>query len=68
MSVTLSAETATYLESPQILDLEDTLKPFRKRFHHPQDKSGNPFVYLCGNSLGLQPDTAEQYVLDELEA
>ena len=68
MSVTLSAEIATYLESPQILDLEDTLKPFRKRFHHPQDKSGNPFVYLCGNSLGLQPDTAEQYVLDELEA
>jgi len=66
--VTLSAEIATYLESPQILDLEDTLKPFRKRFHHPQDKSGNPFVYLCGNSLGLQPDTAEQYVLDELEA
>ena len=66
--MTLSAETATYLESPQILDLEDTLKPFRKRFHHPQDKSGNPFVYLCGNSLGLQPDTAEQYVLDELEA
>ena len=66
--MTLSAEIATYLESPQILDLEDTLKPFRKRFHHPQDKSGNPFVYLCGNSLGLQPDTAEQYVLDELEA
>ena len=68
MSVTLSTETATYLESPQTLDLEDALKPFRKRFHHPQDKSGNPFVYLCGNSLGLQPDTAEQYVLDELEA
>ncbi len=66
--MTLSAETTTYLESPQILDHEDALRPFRKRFHHPQDKSGNPFVYLCGNSLGLQPDTAEQYVLDELEA
>jgi len=68
MSVTFSAETATHLESPQALDIEDALKSFRKRFHHPKDKSENSFVYLCGNSLGLQPVTAEQYVLDELEA
>ena len=66
--MTFSAETATHLESPQALDIEDALKSFRKRFHHPKDKSENSFVYLCGNSLGLQPVTAEQYVLDELEA
>ena len=66
--MTISAETATYLESFKYLDSKDPLKKFRKRFYIPKDESGNPFVYLCGNSLGLQPDTAEQYVQDELNA
>ena len=66
--MTISAETATYLESFKYLDSKDPLKKFRKRFYIPKDESGNPFVYLCGNSLGLQPDTAEQYVQDEMNA
>ena len=66
--MTISAETATHLESFEYLDSKDPLKKFRKRFYLPKDESGNPFVYLCGNSLGLQPDTAEQYVQDELNA
>ena len=66
--MTISAETATHLESFEYLDSKDPLKKFRKRFYIPKDESGNPFVYLCGNSLGLQPDTAEQYVQDEMNA
>ena len=52
---------------PQSLDAEDSLKKYKKRFYHPQDDSGNPFIYLCGNSLGLQSVTAEKYVQEELQ-
>ena len=68
MNVTISAETVTHLEPFEYLDSKDPLRKFRKRFYLPKDESGNPFVYLCGNSLGLQPDTAEQYVQDEMNA
>lgn len=40
------------------LDAADPLAPFRARFHHPTRPisiDGGPPVYLCGNSLGLQP-------------
>lgn len=47
-------------------DQYDTLSGFRKRFHFPQ-MNGKPVVYFTGNSLGLQPDKAEQYVLQEIE-
>ena len=66
--MTISADTTTPVESPKNLDEKDPLKKFRKQFYLPQDKNGNPFVYLCGNSLGLQPITAEKYVQEELEA
>lgn len=66
MNVTISTETATHMELSQSLDAEDPLKKFRKRFYIPKNEDGIPFVYLCGNSLGLQPDTAEKYVQDEL--
>ncbi|MBI1193303.1 MAG: kynureninase [Bacteroidetes bacterium] len=48
------------------LDEKDPLKHFRDRFHHPEWK-GKPAVYLCGNSLGLQPKSAADYVRTELE-
>ena len=62
-----STESAIHLMLPQSLDAEDSLKKYKKRFYHPQDDSGNPFIYLCGNSLGLQSVTAEKYVQEELQ-
>lgn len=44
----------------------DPLKNFRSRFLIPQH-NGEDAVYLCGNSLGLQPVSAQQYLSDQLD-
>src|SRR5919202_663916 len=49
----------------QQLDQEDLLAPFRDRFHIPQ-RDNRPLIYLCGNSLGLQPRTARTAINQEL--
>ncbi len=48
-------------------DRRDPLAGFRARFNFPADKNGLAPVYLCGNSLGLQPERAARYVRDELD-
>lgn len=48
------------------LDALDTLSAFRSRFYLPADSVGNPLIYLCGHSLGLQPKTVELYVKEVL--
>ncbi|HSN17521.1 MAG TPA: kynureninase [Gammaproteobacteria bacterium] len=48
------------------LDRTDPLAPYRGRFHIPQHE-GQDEIYLCGNSLGLQPRNTEQRVREELE-
>ena len=48
------------------LDHADQLASYRQRFHIPQHE-GKDEVYLCGNSLGLQPRLTERYVNEELE-
>ena len=55
-------------ESAKKLDQVDPLSPFRKRFHLPKTELGEPFIYFCGNSLGLQPNTATQFINEELDA
>ncbi len=50
-----------------LLDQEDSLCSTRERFHIPTQKNGNPYVYLCGNSLGLQPKQTETYIQQELK-
>ncbi len=40
---------------PSVLDAQDTLAPFRSRFHIPPGRAGGDAAYFCGNSLGLQP-------------
>ena len=50
----------------QQLDKEDTLAPFRNEFHLIQ-KDGKPAVYLCGNSLGLQPKKVKAAIDQELK-
>lgn len=47
-------------------DLKDPLGKFRQQFHIPQHQ-GKPVLYLCGNSLGLQPVKTRDYVNTELK-
>ncbi|HMC02128.1 MAG TPA: hypothetical protein VKN14_13910, partial [Flavobacteriaceae bacterium] len=49
------------------LDQNDELSHYRNQFHIPKDNNGNEIIYLCGNSLGLQPKTAKSYINQELE-
>lgn len=48
------------------LDRDDPLATFRARFHLPQH-TGRDEIYLCGNSLGLQPRSTERHMREELE-
>ncbi len=47
------------------MDLTDPLSSFRDQFHLPQ-KEGKTLVYLCGNSLGLQPKSVQAAIDQEL--
>ena len=48
------------------LDEKDPLKHFRDKFYIPVI-NGAESIYFTGNSLGLQPKTTQDYVLNELE-
>lgn len=49
-------------------DNQDSLSHFRRKFHIPKDKNGEDIIYLCGNSLGLQPKLTSEYLRKELDA
>ncbi len=49
------------------LDARDPLGHFRESFHVPPHGDGDS-IYLCGNSLGLQPKGAARVLEEELEA
>ncbi len=51
----------------QARDAADALGHFRQQFAHPVGERGEPLVYLCGHSLGLQPLGARQRVNEELD-
>lgn len=55
------------LEYARKCDREDKLSIFRDQFYIPKDKEGKPLIYLCGNSLGLQPKITSEYINMELE-
>jgi len=65
-SITLS-NYKTGIEFAKELDQNDPLASYREQFHIPKDKHGNVLIYLCGNSLGLQPKTTKNYINQELE-
>jgi len=48
-------------------DQQDPLKQYRNKFLIPKNKVGESLVYLCGNSLGLQPKNTKDYLQEELE-
>jgi kynureninase len=49
------------------MDAKDPLAKYRDCFYIPKTKTGDDCIYLCGNSLGLQPKTVRAYVEQELE-
>ncbi len=49
------------------LDERDPLASFRKEFYLPVREDGSECIYLCGNSLGLQPRRAKEFVDREME-
>src|SRR3954470_4238005 len=53
--------------SPQTMDAGDPLKDFRARFHFPEVHDGIEPIYFTGNSLGLMPKKAREYVEAELD-
>lgn len=54
------------LEYAKNQDSIDSLASFRNKFHIPKDSQGQELVYLCGNSLGLQPKITSEYIKESL--
>lgn len=48
-------------------DANDQLASFKQQFLIPLH-NGKDAIYLCGNSLGLQPKAAEKYLKEQLES
>lgn len=49
------------------LDRDDELFRFRESFHIPKHTDGTNSIYLCGNSLGLQPRQTKTFLNQELD-
>lgn len=54
------------LDYARKMDAADPLSDFRQQFYIPQ-KNGCDAIYLCGNSLGLQPKSVENHIKQELD-
>lgn len=54
------------LEFAQKMDRADPLSKFKEYFHIPEI-AGKPVIYLCGNSLGLQPKSVKGFIQNELD-
>lgn len=55
------------LAHAQALDLNDPLKAFSEQFCIPTLPNGQQELYFVGNSLGLQPKLAREYLNQELD-
>lgn len=64
MSLPINSENTR--EFARQLDEEDPLKKFREKFYIPI-LHGKESIYFSGHSLGLQPRTAQDLVLNEME-
>ncbi len=54
------------LDFAQQMDAQDPLRTYRQQFIFPQHE-GRDVLYLCGNSLGLQPTSVRPALLHELD-
>ncbi|MBC7996838.1 MAG: kynureninase [Leptolyngbya sp.] len=55
------------LEWARAEDRKDELAKYRKEFLIPKTKDGKDFIYMAGNSLGLQPKNVREYIGQELD-
>lgn len=55
------------LDFAKKMDQEDPIALIRNNFSIPKMPNGQDEIYLCGNSLGLQPKLAAEYVQRELK-
>lgn len=56
------------LEYAKKQDVNDPLASFRNKFYIPKTENGKDSIYLCGNSLGLQPKITSDYIKEELDS
>jgi kynureninase len=49
------------------MDENDPLRNCREKFFIPKTTTGQEGIYLCGNSLGLQPKSVKKFVEQELK-
>lgn len=71
----LNGESILSAAAPAILDSKDSLKKFQDEFIYPdlpivegfQFAENQRPIYLCGNSLGLQPKNTISYVEAQLK-
>ncbi len=63
----MSTEFQSDQDFARKLDAEDPLKSCRDQFHIPRRPGGEPVIYFCGNSLGLQPNSARAMVEREMK-
>lgn len=54
------------LKYAQQLDARDPIAHIREEFYIPKQANGEDEIYLCGNSLGLQPKRTTEYLNYEL--
>ena len=54
------------LSFARAMDEQDPLRDLRNEFLFPEH-NGKPYIYLCGNSLGLQPKLAKQVLGTQLD-
>lgn len=54
------------LDFAKALDKQDSLSSYRNEFYIPTNKEGKEVIYLCGNSLGLQPKSVRNKIEQEL--
>ena len=75
ISASMPEDTLSY-DFADAMDAKDPLAAFRDEFHFPPTPEtadpalraqGSKSIYLCGNSLGLQPRSTQAYVNEELE-
>ncbi len=56
------------LEFARGMDSQDELKELKKLYLFPKQKDGGDTIYLCGNSLGLQPKSVRNDIERELQS
>ncbi len=65
--MTTSTAYENSLAYAQQMDHQDPLASYRQQFHLPRQENDLPYLYLCGNSLGLQPKSTQTYLNQELK-